>query len=112
MLLISGNTMAEGVRERTSELAVLKTIGFSDATTLALVLAESVAVALIGCVLGLVCAFTLISVGVLALDGLALTPRIIAEAFGMALLFGILAGGALPAWQASRLHIVQALGRA
>ena len=48
ILLVAANTMGQSVRERTSELAVLKTLGFSDAVVLALVLAESCAIALVG----------------------------------------------------------------
>ncbi len=48
LLLLSGNTMMQAVRERTSELAVLKTIGFSSHSVLAMVLAESVLLLLIG----------------------------------------------------------------
>src|SRR5207342_504596 len=48
ILLVVGNTMAQAVRERTSELAVLKTLGFSDVTVLSLVLAESIFIAILG----------------------------------------------------------------
>ena len=53
ILLVVGNTMAQSVRERTSELAVLKTLGFSNAAILALVLAESLFIAVVGGGLGL-----------------------------------------------------------
>ena len=53
LLLVTGNTMAIAVRERTSELAVLKAIGFSDRFVLALVLAESLLIAALGGALGL-----------------------------------------------------------
>src|SRR3546814_224703 len=52
LLLLTGNTMAQAVRERIPELAVLKTIGFRDGAVLGLVLAESVLLVLIGGVLG------------------------------------------------------------
>ena len=48
ILLVSANTMAQAIRERTNELAVLKTLGFSDARVLRLVLAESCLIAVIG----------------------------------------------------------------
>src|SRR5260221_495767 len=48
LLLVTGNTMAISVRERTGELAVLKAIGFSDRSVLFFVLAESLVIALIG----------------------------------------------------------------
>ena len=53
LLLVTGNTMASAVRERVPELGVLKTVGFTDAAVLALVLAESVLLALVGGGLGL-----------------------------------------------------------
>ena len=48
MLLVAANTMAQSVRERTSEVGVLKTLGFSNASILVLVLGESVLIAVIG----------------------------------------------------------------
>ena len=53
ILLVAANTMAQSVRERTSELAVLKTLGFSDGLVLALVLIESCAIAVLGGAIGL-----------------------------------------------------------
>ncbi len=60
ILLVVGNTMAQAVRERTSELAVLKTLGFSDVAVLCLVLAESLFVALVGGGLGLLAAWLIV----------------------------------------------------
>src|SRR5207237_5495462 len=62
LLLLAGNTMMQAVRERTNELAVLKTIGFSNGSVLAMVLAESVLLLVLGGVLGLVLAAALIPV--------------------------------------------------
>ena len=56
LLLLAGNTMMQAVRERTGEIAVLKTLGFSGGSVLAMVLAESVLLLLIGGVVGLVLA--------------------------------------------------------
>ena len=53
MLLVAANTMAQSVRERTSELGVLKTLGFSNGSILALVLGESLFIAVLGGGLGL-----------------------------------------------------------
>ena len=53
MILVAANTMAQSVRERTSEVGVLKTLGFSNGSILALVLGESVLIAVIGGGLGL-----------------------------------------------------------
>lgn len=111
LLLLTGNTMAQAVRERTSELAVLKTIGFSSASVLGLVLAESVLLVLIGGVAGL---------GLAALVGAAVTasaapinlPSIGLSSWllGLALMAAIgLLVGALPALRGMRLDIVDAL---
>src|SRR4030095_16860783 len=63
LLVVAGNTMAQSVRERTNELGVLKTLGFTNRTVLLLVLAESFALALLGGGLGLGLAALLISGG-------------------------------------------------
>ena len=61
LLLVAGNTMAIAVRERTPELAVLKTVGFTDLGVLGLVMAETLIIAGQGGVMGLLLAkfFTL-----------------------------------------------------
>ena len=111
ILLVTGNTMSQAVRERIPELAVLKTIGFSDGGVLALVLAE----ALLLCVLGGLAGMLL---SVAALDIIAKLPIGIppidadlrvwlfaaASMLGLALLVGI-----LPALRAKNLSIIEAL---
>lgn len=115
MLVVTGNTMAQAVRERTNELAVLKTLGFSSSRVLGLVLAESLAIALLGGGLGL-----LVAVGVVipalgkALNSFLpvffLPGEALLAGVGLILLFGA-AAGLLPATQAMRLRIVDALRR-
>jgi putative ABC transport system permease protein len=113
LLLVTGNTMAIAVRERTGELAVLKTVGFPDWAVLMLVLAESVLVALLGGGLGLALAKALTFRGD-PTNGLLpifyLPPRSIAAGVGTALLVGVIAGF-LPAFSAMRLRVVEALRR-
>lgn len=113
MLLVIGNTMAQSVRERTNELAVLKTLGYGNGLVLFLVIAESCLLALCGAGLGL-----LFSWGVLTpLVGKMLKQFLpvffipawgILLGIGIALLLGILTG-LLPGIQAMRLRIVDAL---
>ena len=113
ILLVVANTMAQSVRERTSELAVLKTLGFSDTRILTLVLAESLFLALVGggTALGLMAA--LVSRGSF---NMAFLPVFIFSAKAMALgaalcvLLGFVAG-VLPAIAAMRLRITDALRR-
>jgi putative ABC transport system permease protein len=113
LLLVTGNTMAIAVRERTRELAVLKAVGFSDRFVLALVIVETMIVAVVGggVGLGLAKLFTLRGdpTGGL-LPFFFLGPDDIALGLGLALAVG-LAAGVLPALSASRLRVVDALRR-
>ena len=112
LLLVTGNTMAIAVRERTGELAVLKTVGFGDGLVLWLVLGESLFLAFVGGTLGVLAAK-------------AVAPRLSSFMYGarvylpgsklvfgiaLALVAGALAG-ALPALSAMRLKVVDALRR-
>ena len=112
LLLLSGNTMMQAVRERTSELAVLKTIGFSNVSVLAMVLAESVLLLLLGGVIGLGIASLLIPVVSAGSGGMLNLPVVSADSWGLGLALMALIGllvGSLPAWSAMRLNIVDAL---
>jgi putative ABC transport system permease protein len=114
ILLVVGNTMAQAVRERTSELAVLKTLGFSDMTVLALVLAESLFVALVGGGLGLLLAWVFVQGGDPTnglLPAFYLPGRDIVTGVVLMVLVGI-AAGLLPAVGAMRLKITDALRKA
>ena len=113
LLLVTGNTMAMAVRERTSELGVLKALGFSDAGVLLLVIVESLVLAAIGGAIGLtlVKLFTLggdPTRGMLAMFYLA--PEKIVVGLVISLAVGLLAG-TIPALTAMRLRIVDALRR-
>jgi putative ABC transport system permease protein len=113
ILLVTANTMAQSVRERTSELAVLKTLGFSNGTALALVLVESMFVAMLGGLLGLAAAWLIVLRGDPTNGALPLFTLPTRDLwFGLLLmaLLGLLAG-ALPARQAMRLRITDALRR-
>jgi putative ABC transport system permease protein len=112
ILLVTGNTMAQSVRERTSELAVLKTLGFSNGTALALVLVESMFVAMLGGLLGLAAAWLIVLQGdpTGALPLFTLPTRDLWFGLVLMVLLGLLAG-ALPARQAMRLRITDALRR-
>jgi putative ABC transport system permease protein len=113
LLLVTGNTMAIAVRERTRELAVLKAVGFSDAFVLILIIAETMVVAAVGggVGLGLAKLFTLRGDPTGGLLPLFYLPAdAIAIGLGLALGVGLLAG-ILPAVSASRLRVVNALRR-
>ncbi len=113
LLLLSGNTMMQAVRERTSEIAVLKTIGFSGRSVLAMVLAESVLLLVLGGVVGLALASVIIPAVSAASGGMLNLPSVGAASWSLGLALMVLIGvlvGALPAWNAMRLNIVDALG--
>ena len=113
MLLVAANTMGQAVRERTNELAVMKTLGFTDGQLLGLVLLESVLLALVGGGLGLFLAWAVTQGGDPTggfLPAFFLPTRDLVLGVGLILLVGV-AAGVLPAWQASRLRIVDALRR-
>jgi putative ABC transport system permease protein len=114
LLLVTGNTMAISVRERTSELAVLKAIGVSDRSVLWLVLAESVMIALFGGLLGLLLAWGAIPVLSVALNGL-LPPLLLSKTMlSLGLVFAVFVGvasGLLPGIGAMRMRVVNALRR-
>lgn len=113
LLLVAGNTMAQSVRERTSELAVLKTLGYGDGLVMGLVLFESCLLALVAGGAGLGLAALVDRRGDPTggyLPLFHLLARDVVLGIGLALALG-LATGALPAWQAMRLRIVDALRR-
>ena len=112
ILLVTGNTMSQSIRERTSELAVFKTIGFSDMTMLILVLIESMVLCLIGAILGLGITGLLmpglselisVSLGEISLDS-----SVIISGIGIAIITAFISGFP-PALGAMRLKVVDAL---
>jgi putative ABC transport system permease protein len=114
MLLVTANTMAQSVRERTNEIGVLKTLGYTNGGVLGLVLAEAVLITVIGGTLGLAGAWWL---------GVQFEPvfrqyllgfRVPADAIVLGAVFMVALGliaGAVPAAQAMRLRIAEALRR-
>lgn len=112
--LVAANGMAMSMRERTTEIAVLKAIGFQNGTVLSLMLGEAMLIAAIGGLLGVAAGR-----GIYAL-GHKFAPMIIATssmpwtvlAYGMLVAAGIgLASGIVPAVLASRLSVVNGLRR-
>ncbi|HMJ90647.1 MAG TPA: FtsX-like permease family protein, partial [Candidatus Acidoferrum sp.] len=116
ILLVAGNTMAQSVRERTQELGVLKALGFSNELVLGFVLAESTVIAMLGGVTGLL-------LGWLAVSGMGkssfmqtyfplfyIPPRDLLLGVTFAFALGMVTG-ILPALQAMRLRLAEALRR-
>jgi putative ABC transport system permease protein len=114
LILLSGNTMMRAVSERTSELAVLKTIGFSNRSVLAMVLAESVLLLVLGGIVGLALASLVIPAISAGSGGMLNLPVIGADSWMLGVVLMVAIGllvGALPAASAMRLNIVDALSR-
>jgi putative ABC transport system permease protein len=114
MLLVTANTMAQSVRERTNEIGVLKTLGFTNRGVLGLVLSESVLITVVGGVVGMFFAWwfgkAFAPVFNQYLPGFRVPPSAVAQAAVYMVLLGLVAG-AVPAAQAMRLRIVEALRR-
>ena len=111
ILFLTGNTMSQAVRERIPELAVLKTLGFTNGTVLVLVVAESLLLTVLGGLTGM-------GLATLVMKGLAHAPgqfppivadaRVWIVAFAAMGIVGVLVS-AFPAWRAMRLSIVDGL---
>jgi putative ABC transport system permease protein len=112
ILLVAANTMAMSARERFGEIAVLKTLGFTDGGVATMVVAEAVTIALLGLAVGLGAAMFVFNV--MEFDaggfvpGLSVTPRTAAMAGIIAILIGLVSGS-VPAFQSARLRVVDAL---
>jgi putative ABC transport system permease protein len=113
ILLVTGNTMAQAVRERTGELGVLKAIGFTNGQIVSLVLAESCLLTVLGGTIGLGLAWMIISRGD-PTSGLLpmffLPTRALLVGFGISIALGFVTG-IFPALQAMRLRVADALRR-
>jgi len=112
LVLLTGNTMAQAVRERIPELAILKTIGFSNRSVLALLLTESVVLIVLGGAVGLLLAQAAVDALSSSVGGMlpmsAVGHEIWLRGLTLMALIGLLVG-ALPARRGMRLRIVDAL---
>ena len=112
MLLVTANTMGQSIRERFSEIGVMKTLGYSNATVTGLVLGEALLVTALGAIIGLGLA-ALTSVGLAQalaqfFPVLGMPPSVYASGAVLVVVLGTLAA-AQPCVQANRLKIVDAL---
>ena len=112
--LVAANTAAMSIRERRSEIAVMRSIGFSSRTILSLLLGESALIGMVGGVLGVALAagalrvfgMNVPSIGAIRISGLP--PAAIGYSLVVAVLIGVLSGF-FPARAAARQNIVDAL---
>ena len=113
-LFVAGNTMAMSVRERTTEIAVMRTLGFPGATIFGLVAAEALLMSIVGGAIGVVLARALVNPNVLPSGGfipeLSVGTAETIGAMALSAFIGV-AAGVIPATLASRLKIVDALRR-
>ena len=108
LLLLTANTLMQSMRERTAELAVLKTLGFRDAQVFALLVSESLILFVSAGAIGLALSYSLLPIIKEALQGIDLSGGMFVPgiALAVALAFAV---GLPPAWRAKRLKIVDAL---
>ncbi|MBV9879640.1 MAG: ABC transporter permease [Gemmatirosa sp.] len=114
ILLVTANAMMMSQRERAAEVAVMKTVGFSDRRVFGLVIVEAAVISLTGAALGLGAATLLPVVTGFGdggfLPGFHVTPGTLVVGASVALVLTV-ASGIFPAWQAAKLPVVQALRR-
>ena len=112
IILLTGNTMSQALRERIPELAVLKTLGFTDATVSWMIMGEAVLLCLAGGALGIGMALLIepaMAEGLKDVVGsFKMTWQMALTGLGLALVIGLLIG-AIPALTSKRLVIVDAL---
>lgn len=116
IVLVAANTMAMSIRERTGEIAILKTLGFTSGHVLTVLIAESALIALAGGLLGSLGAryllgavdFQALTAGFIQAFDVKWTTVMLAAAISLAVAFG---STLVPAWNASRLEIADAVRR-
>jgi putative ABC transport system permease protein len=119
MMLVLGNTIAMGVRERTNEYGVLKALGFSGGQIAIFVFGEAVTIALTGGVVGVIVAYPFVEIGIgrwleenmgTFFPYFRIPPAVTVTALALTVALGA-AAAAIPALTASRLRVVDALRR-
>ena len=108
LLFLTGNTMMQSVRERIPELAVLKTLGFTDAKVLGLVIGESLLLCVLAAIAGLALSYAVMPIVALGIQGIDLSHGAQPLGVGVAVLLALIVG-LPPAVRAMRLNVVDAL---
>ena len=108
LLFATGALMMQSIRERTPELGVLKTVGFSSPLVMTLILSETLVLCVVGCALGLWIASRLLPLATSFIGIGSLAPAVAAAGLGCAVVLA-LAAGSIPAYRGLRLRAVDAL---
>jgi putative ABC transport system permease protein len=108
LLFLTGNTMMQSVRERVPELAVLKTLGFTDLAVVVLVLAEALVLCLLAALIGLGIAACIFPALKRFVGEATLPLSVLGLGAAVAVLLALVTG-VPPAWRTTRLNIVDAL---
>lgn len=109
LLILTANTMIESVRERTSEFAVLKTLGYTDEAVFGLVIVESIVLCVTSSLVGIALAAAAFPFASTYFDTTGLFPPVVIAA-GVGMAAGLaLISAAVPGWRALRLKVVDAL---
>jgi putative ABC transport system permease protein len=108
LLFATGALMMQSIRERTPELAVLKTLGFSDRRVMVLILAETLVLCLAGAAIGLWIGMRLLPMASESIGTVEVPPNLFVLGFACAVALA-LAGGGVAAWRGLRLRVADAL---
>jgi putative ABC transport system permease protein len=108
LLFLTGNTMMQSVRERIPELAVLKTLGYSDGKVLTLIMLEAVSLCVVAGAIGLLLARMAFAFMDSLFGALSPSARVMGMGMGIAILLAVVSG-LPPAWRSTRINIIDAL---
>jgi putative ABC transport system permease protein len=108
LLLATGALLMQSIRERVAELAVMKTVGFSDRRVMVLILVEAVTFCVLAAAIGLALAALILPMARQQIGIAGVPPIVVLAGIGFAVLLALL-GGLAPAWRGLRLRVVDAL---
>jgi putative ABC transport system permease protein len=108
LLLATGALMMQSIRERVPELAVLKTLGFSDRLVMILILVEAVVFCVFSAAIGLALASFILPQAKMLIGITSMPGVVIAAGMGFAIALALI-GGSVPAWRGLRLQVAEAL---
>ncbi len=108
LLFATSALMMQSIRERTGELAVLKTVGFSDGVVMSLILSEAIVFCLFSAAIGLGFASLLLPKARVLIGNISMSASVLVAGAGFAVLLALI-GSAVPAWRGLKLRVAEAL---